>query len=844
MTTMPVSQPADSHSLLQTRQWEGLPEASIPELRRQYGRNLMNAHHSGGTFRRIWDMVREPMFLMLLVACLLYFILREPDEGVLMLLALGFVGAISLYQEYKSSKALSLLRRYTEPQITVIRDGRQQVIPSEDLVPGDIIQLEEGRRIPADALILQANDLSVDESLITGESLSVEKNGRTGEENLFQGSSVITGRCIARVTATGDNTLLGKLGKSLGSIPTSKTQLQEQISHFVKRMAFFGIGSFALVWGLNYWHTGSFAQSLLLGLTLAMSAIPEEIPVAFSSFMALGAYHMSRLGIITRQPQTIENLGAVSVICLDKTGTITENRMRVTELYDAGLGRLLTLKTGEKIPGAGILRIARLASEEIPFDPMEAAILEAYEAFLDIDGDRDLRMVHEYPLGGTPPMMTHIWADDKIKVIAAKGAPERIIRICKMEGMAAESLRERIHQLASQGFRVLGVASAQDHVGDYPEQQDDFDWHFEGLLGLNDPPKTNVHTVFNKWYEAGIGIKLITGDYAATAFHVAKAVGMQGIDEYLTGEEVMDLEARDLQLRCREVNLFARMFPEAKLRVVDALKANGEIVAMTGDGVNDGPALKSAHIGIAMGGRGTEIAREAADLVLTDDNLEKITNAILQGRKIYNNLKKAVRYIISIHVPIILTASLPLVLGWKFPNIFTPIHVIFLELIMGPTCSVFFEREPVEYNTMQQPPRVRALSMFSASELATSLLQGLVISGTILSLYYYFMQAGYPLEYVRAMVFSTLIMSNIFLTFVNRSFEASIRKTIRYPNNLVVPVLLISVLFLLLISFVPPVRLLFGLSMLSPLHFLLGAGFALAATGWFELYKASRGRII
>jgi Ca2+-transporting ATPase len=392
-------------------------------------------------------------------------------------------------------------------------------------------------------------------------------------------------------------------------------------------------------------------------------------------------------------------------------------------------------------------------------------------------------------------------------------------------------------RMTSSGYRVLGVCVDLNPAESYPEEQDDFNWKFEGFVALYDPPKKNVGDVFDKWNRAGINIKLITGDYAETAMNIAAQVGMKNHQKYMDGNQVMQLSPEVLQQRIKDINIYARMFPDAKLKVINALKANEEIVAMTGDGVNDGPALKSAHIGIAMGSRGTEIAKEAADLIITDDNLDKITDAIQQGRKIYSNLKKAIRYIISIHIPIIFTASFPLLLGWKFPNIFTPIHIIFLELIMGPTCSVFYEREPVERNIMLKKPRPRRQNMFSGKELLISVIQGLIIATGLLSLYFYFMNQNYPIEYVRTIVFTTLILSNVFLTFVNRSFEKTIFKTIRYKNSLVPYVILISVVFLSCMYFIIPIQKLFQLTHIGFLHYLICIAVAMICTGWFELYK-------
>jgi Ca2+-transporting ATPase len=625
-----------------------------------------------------------------------------------------------------------------------------------------------------------------------------------------------------------------------------KTDLQKQINRFVQIMALLGTAVFLLLWLVNFLHTRQALESLLLGLTFAMAIIPEEIPVAFSSFMALGAYHMAKFGIITRQPLTIENLGAVSVICLDKTGTITENRMTVKWLYDFEQDR--TVEAGEGISdiGADVLRYGRLASERVPFDAMEKAIVEAYDRQRGGTGSRPAAVpdiIHEYPLGGHPPMMTHLYEGDTLgrgeqgKVVAGKGAPERILSVCRLDPAVTDRVRAVIKDLASKGYRVLGVCGAYQEGDSYPENQDEFDWEFKGLLALYDPPKLEVSKEFASWQRAGIAIKLVTGDFPETARHIAGLVGLNTEEKVLTGDQIMGKTPVDLQKMARSATIFARMFPEAKLELVEALKASGEIVAMLGDGVNDGPALRAAHIGIAMGGKGTEIARQAAGLILTEDNLGKVTEAIRQGRKIYHNLKKAVRYIISIHVPIMVIATVPLLLNWKYPNIFTPIHIIFLELIMGPTCSIFFENEPVESGIMERPPRTRSGGIFTRKELSVSLLQGLIIAAGILGLYSWFMQHAYPLEYVRTIVFSTLIFANVFLTFTNRSFEENLLQTLRYTNYLAWYIVAVSALFLGSLVFVPGLRELFGLTRLSLVHYLVCLTAAAVITLWFEVYK-------
>ena len=817
---------------------QGLPARQVSVLRQQYGKNIFRAESSHRFIHIVWDIVKEPMFILLIIACSLYFILGEVSEGIMMLVAMVLVATISLYQEVKSTNALKALKQFTQPKVRVVRDAKEIIISTEELVPGDIMLLDEGMNIPADAIILQENDFTVNESIITGESMPAEKDETEGHNILYQGTTINSGKCIAKVTATGNNTVLGKLGKAVGTYHSSKTLLQLQINQFVRRLALFGLIGFFIIFFVNYLHHREWTTSLLFALTLAMSAVPEEIPVAFSSFMALGAYKMSKLGIISRQPQIVENLGAVSVICFDKTGTITENKMQVKAIYDYDSDTLVDLNNNTQLQIGNVLFYGVLASEINPFDAMEKAIWEAYRLYTDGKAHEQLKMIYEYPLQGQPPMMTHVYEHDNIKVVAAKGGAERIIQICNLDDNDKKKITLHIKSLASKGYRIIGVASSAHVEQQLPVIQDEFNWQFEGLLALYDPPKKNIPDVLQKFYDAKIDVKLITGDYPETAINIAGQVGVLNYLKCVTGEQVMNMKEDELMQVVKKTSVFARMFPDAKLKVIDTLKANGEIVAMTGDGVNDGPALKSANIGIAMGQKGTEIARQASDLILTDDNLERMVKAISEGRKIFSNLKKAVRYIISIHIPIILTASLPVIFGWVYPNIFTPIHIIFMELIMGPTCSIFFEKEPVEENIMQQTPRERNTGIFTREELLISIVQGIIIAAGAMILYYYFMNNGASLEQTRTIVFTTLILSNIFLTFTTRSFTKTIYYTLRYKNNLAPVIIIISVFFLAAIYFIPFVNNLFQLATITQGQFWLCLAVAFASVMWFEVYKS------
>ena len=811
---------------------QGLAKHDVQQRQQQYGKNTFRHEKAHPLWHTILNIIKEPMFLMLLVACLLYFLLQEYKEGWMMVAAMSIVIGISIYQEEKSNKALAALRNLTEPKVIVIRESQEMQVDIAELVPGDLVRLEEGNKVPADAIILQQNDFTINEAIITGESLPVEKEN---SQIIFQGTTVNTGGAYILITATGSATTLGKLGKYVSSYREEKTALRKGIDHLVRYLATFGVIAFIIIFIANYLSTIGIIASLLFALTLAMAAIPEEIPVAYTSFMALGAYHLSRKGIITRRPQILEHLGRVSVICLDKTGTITENKMSVRHVYVHQQQRLIELDHASKkediLP---VLKYAALASETLPFDEMEKAIHREYTA--RSGSVLSESMVHEYPLKGRPPMMTHVYRRQTHFLAAAKGGIEKIIAVCLLPEATKTQLIQWVEQLAREGYRILGVASAEYQGEQLPESQEAFPWQFEGFISLYDPPRDDAYFLIQQFYKAGIDIKLLTGDLAQTASTIAQQVGIKQQGKIFTGEEIMQMSDGALNLHIKRSSIFARMFPEAKLRVVEALKSSNEIVTMIGDGVNDGPAIKAAHIGIAMGKGGTEVAQQAADLVLTDDAIGKLIAAIEQGRKIYSNLSKAIRYIVSIHIPIILTASIPLILGWKYPNIFTPIHIIFLELIMGPTCSIFFEREPVEQKLMERKPLDFPAVMFRREEILISITQGFIITLGLFFLYHIYAPSQ-SLETVRTILFTMLICSNICLTYVNRSFTEPFYKTIRYKNNLAMPILLLSVLFLISIHTFPFLRHLFGFAILDSTTLFLSIIVGFISVAWFEVYK-------
>lgn len=816
----------------------GLSDDEVIRSRAKDGTNSLEHQQKNHLLLSVMEMIKEPMFLLLVAAASIYYITGDYRDGIFMTMAILLVAAISLFQESRSRNAIDALKKLSQPKSKVIRNGELTEILSEEIVVGDIIQIEEGIFIPADAVIIQSNDFSVNESILTGESLSVFKSGLPEANQVFQGTIAATGLAICEVTAVGNKTRLGKIGKSLESIEEEKTPLQIAITSFVKKMSGVGLAIFGIVWGLNYYQSKEILDSLLKALTIAMSVIPEEIPVAFTTFMALGAWRLMKMGIIAKQTKTVETLGSATIICTDKTGTITENRMSLAQLYVFGSDVMADTNKGLNPDAQEVLNYAMWSSEPIPFDAMEIAVHTAYAKLGSVDERPVFKMIHEYPLGGKPPMMTHVFenADGK-RIIAAKGAPEALIAVSNLSDKEKTQILSAMETMTREGYRVLGVGVSDFKGNDFPKTQQELQFSFKGLVAFYDPPKANIQEVFETFYKAGIQIKIVTGDNAATTATIARQIGFNHPDNVLNGDELMAMDEATLKAKVMETSIFTRMFPEAKLRIIQALKENGQIVAMTGDGVNDGPALKSAHIGIAMGKKGTEIAKQAANLILIDDDFSKMIDAIAMGRKIYLNLKKAIQYIISIHIPIILIVFIPLALGWVYPNIFTPVHIIFLEIIMGPTCSVIYENEPMERNLMLQKPRPMNTTFFNLKEITISIIQGLVITLGLLFVYQYCTREHFSENYTRTTVFLTLIASNIFLTLENRSFYYSVLTTIRYKNNLVLMIIGITLLITTLLLLIPVFSGFFLFEKVAMAQIGLSILVAFISVMWIEVYK-------
>jgi Ca2+-transporting ATPase len=818
---------------------QGLHKEQVQQARLKYGTNEWNFKAEKGWWKMVKQLVSEPMVIMLLAASCLYFISGKTADALFLSAAILLVAAISAYQHRRSTLALEKLKKYTRPFCKVIREGNLENIPAEELVMGDYLLVEEGNLVAADGKIIYSSDLGINESIITGESMVAMKDAAHPDPYIYQGTHITNGMAVVEITAAGMQTRLGKIGKSLSTIQEEATPLEKQISGFVKWMVLSGFIVFLIVWLINYIQTQAIIPSLLQALTLAMSILPEEIPVAFTTFMALGAWRLMQKGIIVKQMKTVETLGSADIICTDKTGTLTKNEMSLVVVYCWPAQKTFQLlKEGLTEEAYPLIRIGMWASEPIPFDPMEQELHNQYSRLFPSDERLQYQLIHEYPLAGKPPMMTHIFENKEQKrIIAAKGAPEAIVAVCNLLPNEREHILNNEQELASKGYRILGVAESTSKQPSFPTTQQEILFEFIGLLAFYDPPKENIRNVLQQFNRAGIQVKILTGDNPVTTREIARQVELPEYEAVILGDEIMQLEGKELHEAVEKNQLFTRMFPEAKLKVIQTLQALGHVVAMTGDGVNDGPALKAAHIGIAMGKKGTELAQQAASLILPNDDLSGMLEAVAMGRKIYTNLKKAIRYIISIHIPIVLLVFFPLVLGWIYPNIFSPIHVIFFELIMGPTCSIIYENEPAEANILLHPPRRKSMHIFNLSEIFVSILQGLVITIGCLLMYQWGVKHQMGEAATRTLVFTTLILSNIFLTLENRSFRFSIVRTLFYQNRLLLIIIGITAILSAIILLVTPIQQFFKLDSISISNLALCLLTAFLSVIWLEVPK-------
>ena len=807
--------------------------------------------------RIVFEVLREPMFGLLIGSGIIYLLLGDHTEALMLVVFASISVVIAIVQESRSERTLEALRDLTSPRALVVRDGERRRIPGREVVRGDIVILSEGDRVPADARLIQASDMQVDESLLTGESAPVRKvvasgDGRAprpGGDDLpfvFSGTLVVRGQGLAEVQATGSRSEIGQIGQTLEAIDSAPPRLTQETRRLVRTFAVFGLAACALTVILYGLWRGSWLDALLAGIALGMSMLPEEFPLVLTVFTVMGAWRISRARVLTRRSSAIETLGAATVLCTDKTGTLTENRMSIVCL--AAGGKTLRFGPGREtnLPDGfqQIVECGRRASAPDPFDPMEKAFhaLAARSGGGSDGPERNEELVRSYGLRPDLLAVTQVWKSARAadRLVAAKGAPEAIAELCRLDAEALAAISRDVDRMAGEGMRVLAVAEAAFHGQDLPASPKEFDFTFLGLVGLADPLRASVPEAILECRSAGIRVIMITGDYPVTALAIANQAGL-ATEIAVTGDEVESMSEAELGQHVASVSVFARIMPAQKLRIVRALKATGAIVAMTGDGVNDAPSLKAADIGIAMGGRGTDVAREAAALVLLDDDFASIIKTVRLGRRIYDNLRKAMGYILAIHVPIAGLALLPLLTG--LPIIFSPVHIAFLEMIIDPVCSVVFEAEKEEKNIMRRPPRAATSRLFSSGLVIWSLLQGMLTFGVIALLYLLALRRGLPEGDVRALTFVSLVLANLGLVLVNRSFNSSVREALRWNNRALWWVSAVAIILLGVILAWEPAR---GLFHFGPLHaddlgvtLAAAAGLVVALESFKRLWRGS-----
>lgn len=827
----------------------GLSEAEARLRLQQDGFNELPRAERRTPLRIVIEVLREPMLSLLLGGGIVYLLLGDFREAVL-LLAFGAISiVITIVQETRTERVLEALRELTSPRALVVRDGERRRIAGRDVVRGDLLVLAEGDRVPADAVLVSARDLAADESLLTGESVPVRKQlartqaaeaspvehrpGGDDQPFVYSGSLVVRGEGLARVEATGPRSEIGKIGLSLHGLQPEPPRLQQQTARLV-RLCFVGGVAISLAAVLLYGMLrGDWLQALLGGIAIGMSMLPEEFAVVLTVFMAMGAWRISKARVLTRRAAAIEVLGSATVLCTDKTGTLTQNRMSVAALRLRDGTSVRPASSQVATVGAEFFELARcsgLASSPDPFDPMEKALHAFVHAAVPEDGEAgDARtLIRSYGLRPELLAMTQVWRSSHRPgyFAAAKGAPEAIARLCRLDGADHDAMRDAVAAMAKDGLRVLGVAAASDDAEDLPPTQDGFAFRFVGLVGLADPLRPGVPEAVSECRSAGIRVVMITGDYPATAMAIAGQAGLD-VNDVVTGEQIKLADDGKLEALVRNGNVFARVLPEQKLRIVQALKRSGEIVAMTGDGVNDAPSLKAAHIGIAMGGRGTDVAREASSIVLLDDDFGSIVASIRLGRRIYDNLRKAMAFIFAVHVPIAGLALLPLVFG--LPVILGPVHIALLELIIDPVCSLVFEAERDERDVMERPPRRADAALFSWPLIGWSVLQGAMAFALIAAIFVGALRSNLPSDEARALAFIALVICVATLVLVNRSFSASFLSAFFRPNPALLWIFVAIATILAVALLWPPAS---GLFRFGPLHLddlaiTLGAGFML-----------------
>ncbi len=825
----------------------GLTEAQAAERLREHGPNELPQAARRTGWRIAAEVAREPMLQLLAGAGAIYLVLGDVGEACVLLAFVVLSMLISLVQETRTERVLEALRDLSSPRALVLRGGERKRIAGREVVPGDLVVLEEGDRVPADGRLLQANDLLTDESLLTGESVPVGKvawaeglgqprPGGDGQAWVYAGSMVVRGQGLVEVSATGARSEMGRIGVALRQIESSQPALQQQTRALVRTFAVAGVSLSVLVALLYIWTRGDVLAAVLAGITLAMSLLPQEFPLILTVFMAMGAWRISQQRVLVRRASAIEALGTATVLCTDKTGTLTLNRMSIVAMQVPGQTWSREQAAEPLSPALrALLQHGILASERDPFDPMEKAFWALGEQCLSAEevAHIEWEMVHEYGLSPEMLAMSHVWRAPGRDghVIATKGAPEAIADLCHLDATRLAEVRQAADVFARQGMRVLGVARSTHRGPDahhtWPAVQHDFDFEYLGLVALADPLRPTVRDAVKVCREAGIHVAMITGDHPVTALAIAAQAGLDVQGGVVQGEDLAALSDEALRERVAQAAVFARVMPEQKLRIVKALQASGQVVAMTGDGVNDAPSLKAADIGIAMGARGTDVAREAAAMVLLDDDFGTIAQAVRSGRRIDDNLRKAMAFVLAVHVPIAGLTLLPLLMGW--PLLFNPVHIAFLELIIDPVCSIVFEAEPEEHDIMRRPPREPGRPLLTRSMMAWSLLQGLLVLGIVAAAYAWLLHQGVGETMARAGGFLSLVAANVVLILSNRSFGGHILAAAFKPNPALWRMLALTAGLLGLVFSVPALRALFKFD-LPDAHSGVAVGAAVAST--------------
>ena len=831
------------------RAFKGLSSAEARSRLARDGPNKIADAKRRGLAALAGEILREPMILLLVASGAIYFALGDPAEAAILLASIAAVIGISLLQSRRTERSLEKLRDLASPRALVIRDSAQTRIAGREVVRGDLLIVSEGDRVAADGALRWLSNLSVDESLLTGESVPVEKREATPDgaspadptARVFAGTLVVSGQGLAEVTLTGPSTEMGRIGQALGTIPEERSPLQHEIGRIVRTLGAVGLVICVLIVVLYARSRGNLLEGLLAGLAVAMSVLPEEFPVVLTVFLALGAWRISRQRVLTRRIPAVEALGAATVLCVDKTGTLTLNRMAVARLVAAD--RPLEVDGSAALPDAlhELVEFAILASQRTPFDPMEQAIREfGLSALARTEHlHEDWELLREYPLSPELLAVAHAWRARGLErfVIAAKGAPEAIADLCHLPENEIRRLTSRVEELARDGLRVLAVAKAGFEPSELPPRSHDFSFELLGLVGLEDPLRPSARAAIEDARSAGIRVVMITGDYPVTASRVAREIGLPDADP-MTGAGLDALDDAALAAWIGGISVFARIVPAQKLRLVEALKARGEVVVMTGDGVNDAPALKAAHIGIAMGGRGTDVAREAAALVLLDDDFASIVEAIRLGRRIFDNLKKATAYLVAVHVPIAGMALAPVLLGW--PLLLLPVQIVFLELIIDPVSSIAFEAEPAEDDVMRRPPRSPRAPLLSTRSLVLALVRGGVVLAVALAVYAGGLLLGHPVGAARGAAFASLVVGNLGLVLAHRSLARTTLGSLARHNRALRWIAGLAAATLFVVLALPGLRELFHFSGIRLADAALGIGAGLAGILALELIDRAR----